>query len=264
MASRNYTILRILLFVLVILLINASPDALSSPFEGNTYALVRETVALLTFPMTYLALLAFINWEKSGLITDLGLQDDGEVPIHLMIGGVAGLVGVLIVALIAFIFGGDLSSGTDVDRILSVVVMAIPVSVLEELSYRGYLMSRMDSLWGKRVAVFLSSVIFSLSHYDWWTPLGVISNQQILLFSINIFLGGIVLGSSYYLTERRLWVSIGFHFAWNIAAFSLFPIYPLDPVENPELFQIEWGITTIIGFLVGLAIIWMLVKRTRN
>jgi membrane protease YdiL (CAAX protease family) len=264
MAERNITIVRIILFALIIILINASPDILSSPFTGDTYAIVRETVALLTFAMTYFALLAFVNWEKSGTISDLGLQDDRDTFTHLIIGVITGAIGVIIVATIAFVFGGELSTGTDVDRLTSVVVLAIPVSVLEELSYRGYLMNRIDSLGGEKVAVVTSSIIFSLSHFSWWTPLGEVPAHLILFFSFNMFLGGVVLGTSYYLTKRRLWVAVGFHYAWNIAAYSLFPVYPIDPVLNPELFQIEWGVTTIIGFLFALSLIWILLQQTKK
>ena len=119
----------------------------------------------------------------------------------------------------------------------------------------------MDELWGKWKAIILSSLVFSLMHFSWWTPLGVISPDLILLFTFNIMLGGVVLSLGYYLSGRRLWVPIAFHFAWNMVAYVLFPYFPVDYVWMPQVFQIEWGITTIAGFLFGLSILFLALKK---
>ena len=88
--------------------------------------------------------------------------------------------------------------------------------------------------------------------------MGSVTADLILLFSFNLFLGGLVLGLSYYASGERLWVAIAFHFAWNIMAYVLFPIFPAEPVSMPAIFQIEWGATTIAGFLFGLSVLWSL------
>jgi hypothetical protein len=45
---------------------------------------------------------------------------------------------------------------------------------------------------------------------------------------------------------------------WNMIAYLMFPNFPNETVTNPGLFQIEWGLTTILGFLFGLSLIWSL------
>ena len=42
----------------------------------------------------------------------------------------------------------------------------------------------------------------------------------------NMFLGGVVLSLSYYLSGEKLWVPIGFHFGWNIMGYLLFASSP--------------------------------------
>jgi hypothetical protein len=32
----------------------------------------------------------------------------------------------------------------------------------------------------------------------------------------------------------------------------------------PEIFQIEWGITTIPGFILGLSLVWVLLQELKN
>ncbi|MHA2084668.1 MAG: CPBP family glutamic-type intramembrane protease, partial [Candidatus Thorarchaeota archaeon] len=100
-------------------------------------------------------------------------------------------------------------------------------------------------------------------HFGWWIPLGSIPYHLILLFSFNMFLGGIVLSFSYFWSGRKLWVPIGFHFAWNMVAYIAFPSFPTAIVTSPELYQIEWGLTTIPGFLFGLSLIWMLLYQLK-
>ena len=121
----------------------------------------------------------------------------------------------------------------------------------------------MEGLFGKPVAILLSSVFFSFLHFSWWTYPGV-TVQLILIFSFNMFLGGVVLALSYYWSGRHLWVPIAFHFAWNMLAYILFPSFPNEPVLMPAVFQIEWGVTTIIGFLIGLSLLYGLLNSKRN
>jgi membrane protease YdiL (CAAX protease family) len=122
-------------------------------------------------------------------------------------------------------------------------------------------MTRMAEAWGRRTGILASSAFFSILHYSWWLPLGSVSVELIAMFTFNLFLGGIVLGVSYYLSGEKLWVPIAFHFTWNVLAYVLFPVFPAQPVSSPILWQIEWGLTTVLGFLFGLCLIWSLIAK---
>lgn len=175
-------------------------------------------------------------------------------------------MGALLVYFIAMYFGGSLrpAAEIDADLIANEILLTIPVAVVEELTHRGYLMTRIERLSGRTIAIMGTSIWFALLHFGWWLPLGSVPWHLILIFTFNLTLGGIVLGLSYYLSGNRLWVPIGFHFAWNVVAFVLFPIFPHDPVLMPEIFQIEWGLTTILGFLLGLSLVWVLLQELKN
>jgi hypothetical protein len=72
-----------------------------------------------------------------------------------------------------------------------------------------------------------------------------------------MFLGGVVLSLSYYKSGEKLWIPIGFHFTWNLFGYLFFPRFPNEPVIAPEIFQIEWSVTTILGFILGLSLVWV-------
>ncbi|UCE09662.1 MAG: CPBP family intramembrane metalloprotease [Candidatus Thorarchaeota archaeon] len=266
--DREAAVVRVVLFALTMLLIVELPHLGALPFRGTpTYNVVGSLLSLLSFPLMYLAVVVFLRMEGKNQIGELGIGvDDQTIFPHITVGAIAAIIAVGLVYVVAASFGGDvrdLASLTS-DEVVSVVLIGIPVAFLEELSYRGYLMTRMESLWGQTRGILFSSLFFSLVHFNWWSPLGSVSVHLIVLFSMNMFLGGVVLGLGYYLSGRKLWVPIAYHFAWNVMAYSLFPVFPTDPVTHPELFQIEWGLTSLIGFLFGLSIIRMALSYFRE
>jgi membrane protease YdiL (CAAX protease family) len=228
-------------------------------------ALSAPIVSILIFVFMYLITWAFVIWEGGKSVEELGLQIDNRIVPHLSIGIVAAALATGLVAAIAFFFGGQLRplSEIDGDLLFNVIINAILFSFFEELTHRGYILTRMEKLGGRGAAIVFSSMFFSLLHFSWWEPAGY-NIPLIALFTFNMFLGGVVLSLSYYWSGRKLWVPIGFHFMWNVLAYITFPSFPRDPVLQPEIFQIEWGLTTIIGFLLGLSILWGLLQTKKK
>jgi membrane protease YdiL (CAAX protease family) len=228
-------------------------------------ALSGSFVSYLIFVFMYLVTWAFLSWEGGESISELGLEIDNRFSPHLIIGAIAAALGTTLVAVIAFFFGGQLRSLDEITGylVINVVINAALFSFFEELTHRGYLLTRMEKLTGRGPAIIFSSLFFALIHFDWWGPAGY-DLFLISLFTFNLFLGGVVLSLSYYWSGRKLWVPISFHFIWNVFAYILFPEFPNEPVVQPEIFQIEWGITTIVGFLLGLSLLWSLLATEKN
>ncbi|MHA2070479.1 MAG: CPBP family intramembrane glutamic endopeptidase [Candidatus Thorarchaeota archaeon] len=255
--------IRVLLFALTLLLIHLLHEIISiltASMDEVTRGLISTIQFFGLYLLMYFAVILFMRWERSGDVTSLGFQTDEKTIRHLIVGLIAGTVGAALVYVIALLFGGDIRPAVDItgDLIANQIIFTIPVALFEEIVYRGYLMTRMERVVGQSFAILGSSLLFALLHFSWWLPLGSIPLHLILIFTFNLFLGGVVLGYSYYWSDRRLWVPIAFHYAWNIVAFVLFPVYPIEPVNMVEIFQIEWGITTVFGFLFGLSLIWVL------
>lgn len=94
------------------------------------------------------------------------------------------------------------------------IAMAISSSVFEELLFRGVLFRSVEAWFGSWVALVVSSLVFGLSHL--LNPQGTVEGA--LFIAVE---AGILLGAAYMLT-RRLWLSIGFHMAWNYTQSAIF------------------------------------------
>lgn len=254
---------RVALFSLVMfLVVELSPLVTAALYASEIYDVVGTLLFFATFALMYLAAAVFVRWEGGRSITELGMNADSKTGLQIMAGGISGVVAAGFVVLVALAFGGQLRPASEItgDLLVSEIIITIPVAIFEELCYRGYLASRMISLWGLPFGICVSSLVFSLLHFNWWLPIGSVPFHLVVIFTFNMLLGGIVLGVGYHLSGNRLWAPIAFHFAWNMIAYMLFPVYPRVSVAAPELFQIEWGISTIPGFLLGLLVLILFLR----
>ena len=259
----GYEALMIILFMALMLIIVEMSPILTGLVSEELYDLLGTIAFLGTFVLMYIVIEAFARSEGSS-IGRLGISIDETTFHDMVIGAVAGTIAASVVILLAFYFGGQLRpiEQMSADLLASEVIITAPTAVFEELAHRGYILPHLEGLAGKGPAIIISSLFFSLLHFTWWAT--VFPVHLILIFTFNIFLGGVVLSLSYYWSGRRLWVPISFHFAWNMLAYIIFPVYPRVPVILPEVFQIEWGVTTIVGFLIGLSVLFGLLSNKKK
>jgi hypothetical protein len=94
------------------------------------------------------------------------------------------------------------------------IAMAISSGVLEEIIFRGVLFRIVEEWLGSWIALVISSAVFGLVHLmnpaATWTGAVFISVEA-----------GLLLAAAYMLT-RRLWLSMGFHIAWNYTQSAVF------------------------------------------
>lgn len=257
-------ILKIILYMAFMLIIVEISPIISALFTGELFELMATAAFFGTFFLMYIVTDLFARSEGSS-IGKLGMDFNETAFPHIIIGAVAGTIAASIVVLFALIFGGQLRPPEQItaDLLASEIIITAPTAVFEELAHRGYILPHIENIAGKAPAIIISSIFFSLLHFSWWATPGF-PLHLILIFTFNIFLGGVVLSLSYYWSGRKLWVPIAFHFAWNMLAYIVFPVFPRESVLLPEIFQIEWGITTIVGFLIGLSIIWGILSTIKK
>ena len=98
--------------------------------------------------------------------------------------------------------------------LIPAVAMAISSSVFEELLFRGVLYRSVETWFGSWAALVVSALVFGLTH--------LVNPQATLEGALFIAVeAGILLGAAVMLT-RRLWLSIGFHMAWNYTQSAIF------------------------------------------
>ncbi len=155
--------------------------------------------------------------------------------------------------------------------LIPAIAMAVSSSVYEELLFRGVLYGSVERWFGSWAALVVSSLVFGLTHL--LNPQGTLEGA--LFIAVE---AGILLGAAYMLT-RRLWLSIGFHMAWNYTQSAIFSsiVSGNDPrpglirstVNGPDwLTGGSFGVESSVLALVlctgtGIVMLVMAVKRGR-
>lgn len=150
-------------------------------------------------------------WRKMfGLkLSALGLNKTGWAR-ELGAGFLAGAAMISLVCLVIYLLGGarlELSLGVDFNIwLLAYLLMFIFVGFGEEIAFRGYAMGTLRQTENPWLIVLLPAVLFGVAHS---------TNANFSLLScVNIILAGIFIGLLYW-KSGKLWLSIGFHIAWN-------------------------------------------------
>ena len=92
------------------------------------------------------------------------------------------------------------------------VLFALSISVGEEVIFRGFIFHKLEARYGTGLALIVSSVIFGAYH------IGGGTYGLHYLEAMTAGLPGGLLYASAYLVNRRLWIPIGAHFAWDFFA----------------------------------------------
>lgn len=262
--DRELDLLKLILFVTFMLLIVEMSYIIPNLFSGEMRGLIGTLIFFATFILMFIIVDRFAIWDGTTL-EKLGVQFDDRTVRRIIIGAIAGIAATAFIAAVAFFFGGQLRPLDEItaDLLLSEIIITAPTAFFEELAHRGYILPKLEKLSGKTSAILISSLFFSSMHFTWWTYPGI-PLPVLIIFIFNIFLGGVVLSLSYYWSNRNLWVPIAFHFAWNMVGYIMFPMYPRESVISPGIFQFEWGLTTIVGFLFGLSLIYRFLLNKKN
>ena len=128
--------------------------------------------------------------------TDLGM---GLLIAVLLIGGGSLILKLLGVAEFSL---GEVNFGAFALSFLLFIVVALN----EEIMMRGYILNNLLTVMNKYLALLITAVLFTAMH-------GLNSGLSWIAFT-NLFLAGILLGSSYIFTQN-LWFPISLHLFWN-------------------------------------------------
>lgn len=153
--------------------------------------------------------------------------------------------------------------------LLPAVAMALSSGVFEELLHRGTLFRIVEESLGSWIALLASALFFGFRH------LSNADGDIVGAIAITIE-AGLLLAAAYMLT-RRLWLSIGFHIAWNFTQSGIFSGSVSGGFEKPGLFKAtiegpelltggKFGMeATIVALLVcttaGLVMLVMAIRR---
>lgn len=199
----------LLLGFILLMMMSLNTDVMNS-YAAQPVKAVQHIIALAIAGFAvYLGYAHFIEQRDA---SELALPGMGrELGFGLLIG--AGLYAAC--ELILVVLGIYRVEGLNpLSYMVPAIAMAVSSSVFEELLFRGVLFGSVEAWMGSWAALGVSSLVFGLTHL--MNPQGTI--QGALYIAVE---AGILLAAAYMLT-RRLWLSIGFHMAWNYTQSAIF------------------------------------------
>lgn len=195
-------------FILVIFM-SLNADVMTS-YAGEPVKAVLHIVALAIAGFAVYAGYAYF-FEKRA-VSELALPGMGpQLGFGLLMGaGLYAACEVILMALGIYRIVGL----NPLSYMVPAIAMALSSSIYEELLFRGVLFGAVEQWLGSWAALVVSSLVFGLTHLI--NPQGTLEGA--LFIAVE---AGILLAAAYMLT-RRLWMSIGFHMAWNYTQSAIF------------------------------------------
>ena len=203
--------------------------------------------------------------DKQPLI-EIGFQTKGRLK-EFNFGVILGLLIMAFAYVFLYLIGEIVFENYtfDFQKIFLSIILFVGVSVFEEVIFRGYMLKNLLESFNPYVALFISSIFFSLIHG---------SNPNVTTLGLcNIFLAGFFLGASYIFT-KNLWFPIALHFSWNffqsmfgfkVSGMDSYSIIDFTIPENNMLnggeFGFESSLLSIIILIIGTFIIWNYFKK---
>lgn len=138
-----------------------------------------------------------------------------------------------IVTGIYFLFPGKfVSSGLRTDEAVSTIIVGIcwigfAAGFVEEMVFRGFILNLLDKKWGKKIAVFVPSVLFGLVH--------ILGMDFSLLSCVLVVAAGTCVGIMFSMIQQAhssVWNSGIVHVVWNIITTS--GILAVSSAVNPN------------------------------
>ena len=235
----------------------------SARIDLNTMIVLEYSMIIFMAILLWL----FMKFIDKQPLVQIGLQTKGrlkEFNYGILLGFIIMTTAFLFLLSINEIVFNNFSFS--LDKVLLSVILFVGVSVFEEVVFRGYLLKNLLESFNPFVALFISSIFFSLIHG---------SNPNVTTLGLcNIFFAGFFLGASYVFT-KNLWFPIGLHFSWNffqamfgfkVSGLDSYSIIEFTIPENNILnggeFGFESSILSLLIILFSTILIWKYYKST--
>ena len=177
-------------------------------------------------------LLFFVKYFEKTTLDYFGFSKENnlvafKVGLGLAILSLVGIVGILLMSNnISLTLSKDLKIGI----IIILVILVLMQGFLEEIVFRGYLMTRLAAKKGKWLAILLSSIFYLVFRMS--NP----SSSKLDL--INIFLISIVMSLLYWYFDNILVIAI-FHAFWNCISGVVFGFNLSGIKLSDSIFTVE-------------------------
>ena len=208
-------------FILVVMM-SLNTDVMTS-YAGVPFKSVVHIVALAI--AGFAVYIGYAHFIEKRTVSELALPGMGrELGIGLLVGaGLYAACELILMALGIYRIVGL----NPLSYMVPAIAMALSSGIYEELLFRGVLFRSVEQWLGGWAALVVSSLVFGLTH--------LMNAQGTLEGALFIAVeAGILLAAAFMLT-RRLWLSMGFHVAWNYTQSAIFSSIVSGTVAAPGL-----------------------------
>jgi hypothetical protein len=193
--------------------------------DGMPWLRLAVTVAMVAAALAIYA--GFVLLVERRAVSELSLAGmPGELGIGLLVGAGLYTACVLILMLLGIYRIEGLNPWS---FMLPAVAMALSSGFFEELVFRGALFRIVEEWLGSWISLVVSSLVFGITH--------LINPQSTLLGALFISVEAGLLLAAAYMVTRRLWMSFGFHMAWNYTQSAVFSGIVSGGVSDPGLIR---------------------------
>lgn len=187
---------------------------------------------LCSYIFSAVILLFFVKYFEKTTFEYFGFSKENYLDAVKVGAGLAifSIVGIVAILLMSDNISLSLSKDLKIGTIIILIILVLMQGFLEEIVFRGYLMTRLAAKKGKWIAILLSSIFYLVFRMS--NP----STSKLDL--INIFLISIVMSLLYWYFDNILVIAI-FHAFWNcisgvVFGFNISGIKVLDTIFTVE------------------------------
>ena len=221
---------------------------------------------LCSYIFSAVILLLFVKYFEKTTFEYFGFSKENYLEAIKVGTGLAifSIVGIVAILLMSDNISLALSKDLKIGIIIILIILVLMQGFLEEVVFRGYLMTRLAAKKGKWIAIILSSIFYLVFRMS--NP----STSKLDL--INIFLISIVMSLLYWYFDNILVIAI-FHAFWNFISGVVFgfnisgikvsdTIFTVDAISDKQIltggsYGIEGSIIATVFFAVLGLLVYM-------
>lgn len=218
-------------------------------------AVYSAAISMIVSIAMLLTLFFFLRLENETL-KNIGLEYGEKTPVLFGLGVLIAVIGLFFSVIIEIISGvARVVTPPSLDPISLILTLSlflfisfIGAAFIEELLFRGYIQSHLQKVTSFPVALVLTSILFGILHLVLFLPSRYYWG---LTAFVTSFLGGLVFGFAYEVTNKNLAFPIALHGAWNATIYIIWIDF--------RYFTFVQFIMEVIATIIGLGIICLFI-----
>lgn len=242
---------------------------LSAPVQ----VIMRDISSVISFLLMIYFYLRFIMGKK---LKDIGLGKPFGERIWIIVAFVLPLTVLITTIILAGgqIVKGNMSSIEIQKKIVGTLFMGITAGIIEECAFRGLMMKSLEMVWGKKIAIAVSTLIFTMVHFSWVREAGIVS--QVLLLVAGVCFSTMM--SLIVYATGSVWCGVWVHGIWNMIiigdVFAIkqaveiwdpciytFVMSQKNPLITGGKFGVEASLVSIIAYGIVIFIAVYIIKK---